>query len=103
MSLKNVELFYERLSVDADFNTQIQSVENKESCSRIVKAEGYDFTQQEFEEYTSQILEENSELRSVDERELQAVVGGISKVIGWPGFHPLPLYGVVPPKDRLID
>jgi Nif11 domain len=36
MSLKNVELFYERLSTDADFNAQIQGVENKEACSRLV-------------------------------------------------------------------
>jgi predicted ribosomally synthesized peptide with nif11-like leader len=103
MSLNNVRLFYARLSTDADFNAQIQGVENKEACSRLVKAEGYDFTQQEFEDYTAQMLEESSELRSVDEQELQAVAGGIAKVIGWPGFHPMPLYGVVPPKDRLLD
>jgi predicted ribosomally synthesized peptide with nif11-like leader len=100
MSLDNVKLFYERLSTDAVFNTKIQSAESKEACSKIVKAEGYDFTQQEFEEYTTQMLEEGSELRTVDERELQAVMGGIKKVIGWP--IPVPLYGVVFPKDDLF-
>jgi hypothetical protein len=47
------------------------------------------------------MLEESSELRSVDERELQAVVGGIRKVIGWP--LPVPMYGVVVPKDNFLS
>jgi predicted ribosomally synthesized peptide with nif11-like leader len=100
MSLNNVKLFYERLSTDETFNAQIQNVKSKEDCSRIVQAAGYDFTQQEFEDYTAQMLEEsNSEqgFQSLDKRELAAVVGGIRGFIKFPGV--LPLYGVVPPSE----
>jgi predicted ribosomally synthesized peptide with nif11-like leader len=101
MSLNNVKLFYERLSTDKAFNAQIQSVSSKEECSQIVKAEGYNFTQQEFEDYTAQMLEESSSeqgFQSLDERELAAVVGGIRGFIKFPGV--LPLYGVVPPSEE---
>jgi predicted ribosomally synthesized peptide with nif11-like leader len=100
MSLKNVRLFYERLLTDEAFKAQIQSVSSKEQCSQIVKAEGYDFTQQEFEEYTAQMLEadsSNQELQSLNDRELEAVVGGIRSIIGRPGL--MPMYGVVPPTE----
>ena len=89
MSLESVEAFYERLAKDADFNTQIQSVKSKEECSQIVQTAGYDFTQQEFEEYTTILLDLNpseGDLRDVDEKELAAVYGGLQVV---------PLYGVV--------
>ncbi len=101
MSLKNVQLFYEKLSVDEHFSAQIQSVASKEECSQIVKAAGYDFTQQEFEDYTAQVLEISSskqELQFLNERELEAVVGGIGRML----FPPerFPLYGVIlPPED----
>jgi predicted ribosomally synthesized peptide with nif11-like leader len=101
MSLNNVKLFYERLSTDKTFNAQIQSVSSKEECSQIVKAEGYNFTQQEFEDYTAQMLEKSHSeqgFQSLDERELEAVVGGIRGMIRFPG--PLPLYGVVPPSEE---
>jgi predicted ribosomally synthesized peptide with nif11-like leader len=101
MSLKNVELFYERLSADQNFSAQIQNVANKEECSQIVQAAGYHFTPQEFEEYTAQILEDYSseDLQSLNEQELAAVVGGIKGIIGRPGL--MPLYGVVPPRYDL--
>jgi predicted ribosomally synthesized peptide with nif11-like leader len=100
MSLKDVQLFYERLSVDEHLSAQIQNVASKEECSQIVKAAGYNFTQQEFEDYTAQALEINSskqELQFLDERELEAVVGGIGRML----FPPerFPLYGVVPPPE----
>jgi predicted ribosomally synthesized peptide with nif11-like leader len=85
MSLDNVKLFYQRLSTDAAFSTTIQSAESKEVCSKIVKAAGYDFTSQEFEEYTAQLLENDSELRSIDERELELIAGGIRSIIKFPG------------------
>jgi predicted ribosomally synthesized peptide with nif11-like leader len=102
MSLNNVKLFYERLSTDEAFNAQIQSVSTKEQCSQIVKAEGYDFTQKEFEDYTAQMLEadsSNQEFQSLNDRELEAVVGGIRSIIGRPGI--MPLYGVVPPTEKM--
>ncbi|MDF5727070.1 MAG: hypothetical protein PUP92_03315, partial [Rhizonema sp. PD38] len=57
------------------------------------QAAGYDFTQQEFEEYTTILLDLNSsegDLRDVDEKELAAVYGGLQLV---------PLYGGVRPPE----
>ena len=93
MSLESVEAFYERLAKDPDINSQIQDVKSKEECSQIVKAAGYDFTQQEFEEYTTILLDLNptdGDLIDVDEKELAAVYGGLQAV---------PLYGVVRPPE----
>ena len=110
MSIESVEAFYERLANDPDFNTQIQSVKSKEECSQIVQAAGYDFTQKEFEEYTTILLDLNpsdGELRNVDEKELAAVYGGLQylpaygvvRPIKWPSTYPEPIaqpsYGVV--------
>jgi predicted ribosomally synthesized peptide with nif11-like leader len=100
MSLRNVQLFYEKLSADEHFNTQIQSVSSKEECSRIVNAAGFEFTQGEFEDYTVHMLNgssSNQSFQSLNEEELEAVVGGIRQWIGPPGF--LPLYGVVLPTQ----
>lgn len=87
MSIKNVELFYERLSTDKDFSAKIKGIDKEEFMSA-VKAEGYDFTQQEFENYTAEMLE------SVSDRELEAVVGGMQGIIiGKPPMQQI--YGVI--------
>ena len=83
MSLQNVKDFYERLASDEVLRTQLQAVESKEECSQIVKNAGYDFTQEEFEEYTAQLLESssnNDEIKDLDEKELEAVFGGASTI-----------------------
>lgn len=105
MSTENVKAFYARLAIDEAFRTQIQGVESKAECSQIVKNAGYDFTTQEFEEYTAQLLESNSdndEMKDLDEKELEAVFGGalsiIDKYTKWP--PPIQLYGI-PPRDYL--
>ncbi|AFZ59473.1 Nif11-like leader peptide family natural product precursor [Anabaena cylindrica FACHB-243] len=100
MSLENVKAFYKQLASDEDFRTQIEGVENKEECSQIVKAAGYDFTQAEYEEYTYQLLESansEGEVQDLGEKELAAVFGGI---IGRPKIQPL--YGVVWPPFQLL-
>jgi predicted ribosomally synthesized peptide with nif11-like leader len=84
MSLKNVELFYDRLLTDETFKQKIQNAGSKENCSLLVKAAGYDFTQQELEDYTAQAIQIRSseqEFRSLSERELEAVAGGMLKFI----------------------
>lgn len=61
------------------FRAQIQSVSSKAECSQLVKSAGYNFTQEEFEEYTARLLESSAtegELRELDEKELEAVFGG---------------------------
>ncbi|GET36136.1 Nif11-like leader peptide family natural product precursor [Microseira wollei] len=81
MSLANVEAFYKRLSTDEALRSRIQQVNSKDECSQIVKAAGYDFTPEEFEEYTAQLLESDAadgELRELDEKELEVVFGGAS-------------------------
>jgi predicted ribosomally synthesized peptide with nif11-like leader len=79
MSIQHVKAFYEKLSQDEVFRDRIKNVNSKEECSRIVKAAGYDFTQQEFEDYTEQLLEKDptdDDLIDIGERELEAVHGG---------------------------
>ncbi len=108
MCLENVRAFYERLANDEAFRTQMQAVESKDECNQVVKNAGFDFTQEEFEEYTTQLLESNAaegelkdlgllesnaaegELKDLGEKELEAVFGGI---LGKPTIRPL--YGVV--------
>lgn len=84
MSIENVKAFYQRLADDESFRNQIQNVSNKEECSAIVQAAGYDFTQQEYEEYTFQLLESDGnseELKDLSEQELEAVFGGAISLI----------------------
>lgn len=103
MSLKNVKAFYERLASDEVFRAQIQGVNSKAECSQIVKEAGYDFTSEEYEEYTLQLLESgvtNGELKDLDERELEAVFGGASSLISERRIQPL--YGVVRPDYQLM-
>lgn len=80
MSVQNVKAFYEKLSHDEVFRSQIKNVKSKEDCSRIVKAAGYDFTQEEFDSYTAQLLEKDTnignDVEKIGERELESVYGG---------------------------
>ena len=89
MSLENVRAFYERLASDEPFRNQIQSVESKEAGREILQNAGFDFTKEEFEEYTAQLLDSENELQDIDGAELASVVGGLV------GFYPRPylIYG----------
>ncbi|MBG1261943.1 Nif11-like leader peptide family natural product precursor [Nostoc commune] len=81
MSLEHVKAFYGKLVNDEAFRNQIQGVSSKEECSQIVKAAGYDFTLEEYEEYTTQLLESaagEGELKDLSEKELAAVFGGLT-------------------------
>jgi predicted ribosomally synthesized peptide with nif11-like leader len=110
MSLANVQAFYQRLANDEAFRSQIQNVQSKEECSQIVKAAGYNFTLQEYEEYTAQLLDSDGtaeELQDLNERELEAVFGGGRRII-FPGGElvfpgdksiPRPIYGLPYPSD----
>lgn len=97
MSLENVRAFYEKLACDEGFRSQIQEVDNKEVGRELLEASGYNFTQEEFEEYTEQLLESGNSpegLRDLNEKELEAVFGGATSVLLPIGF-PILLYGVV--------
>ncbi|MEH1909619.1 MAG: Nif11-like leader peptide family natural product precursor [Nostoc sp.] len=97
MSVKNVQAFYARLASDEAFRNQIQGVTSKDECSQVVKDAGYDFTEDEFEEYTAQLLESTAgegELKDLNEKELEAVFGGASSITGKSTIILRPLYGL---------
>ncbi|HLP91816.1 MAG TPA: Nif11-like leader peptide family natural product precursor [Nostocaceae cyanobacterium] len=94
MSIEHVKAFYNRLTNDADFRTQIQNASSKEECSQIVQAAGYYFTQEELEGHTAELLESEeaeTQLQDLGEKELAAVFGGAI----FPGYQLL--YGVIRP------
>ncbi len=100
MSAENVKAFYQRLAQDEQFRTQIREVKSKEECSQLVKRHGYYFTQEEFDNYTSELLESNlneGELQDLNEKELETVFGGAINYLKPP--TPIALYGVIPPED----
>ena len=111
MSVENVKAFYQRLAQDEGFRSQLAEVKTKEECSQLVQQAGYDFTQEEFQSYTYELLESNlnkGELEDLNEKELEAVFGGISSKMPsppiqalygviWPPKNPQPLYGVIQP------
>jgi predicted ribosomally synthesized peptide with nif11-like leader len=107
MSLENVKAFYQKLANDEAFRNQIQSVNSKEECSQIVRTAGFNFTQEEYEEYTAQLLESDpndSELKDLSEKELEAVFGGTTTLIGSKWLKPDPnrfylMYGVILPPE----
>jgi predicted ribosomally synthesized peptide with nif11-like leader len=98
MSLEDVKAFYQRLGTDEAFRAQIQGVNSKDECSQTVKSAGYDFSQEELEEYTVELLELSADedgLADLDEKELATVFGGMLVQ---------PMYGVIrPPIDWPID
>lgn len=113
MSLEDVKGFYKKLAIDEVFQAQIQGVKTKEECSQIVKAAGYNFTLEEYEEYTAKLLEsapDEGDFKDLSEKELEAISGGftgnhkiqpqpIYGIVRWPP-HPIaqPMYGVVRPE-----
>lgn len=77
MSLENVRAFYENLANDKSLRALVQNAKNKHECSQIVRAAGYDFSQEEFEQYTAQLLElSNEEIKDLDVKEMAMVMGG---------------------------
>ncbi len=98
MSHQHVQAFYAKLAQDEAFCDKIKNVSSKEECRRIVKAAGFYFTQQEFEDYTAQILEKDpdcdDEIIEIGERELEAVHGGF---LNWRNF--IMIYGGPPTRD----
>lgn len=117
MSLENVQAFYLRVAKDETFQAQLQDISSKDEANRIVNDAGYDFTQEEFEEYTTQLLESTTSeglFSDLDEKELETVFGGFTGKPGappprfkwwwWPSKpHPQPLYGVVQPVYGVVN
>jgi predicted ribosomally synthesized peptide with nif11-like leader len=78
--MSSVEAFYTRLAEDEAFRAQIQSATSKEECSQIVKAAGYDFTQEELDAYNTKLLIEANldpeKIQELGEKEMAEVLGG---------------------------
>ena len=119
MFLESVIRFYKRLVKDQDFRSQLETAASPEECRKMMQEAGYEFTQEEFETATVQILEKKG-LRDLDdsfselsEQELELAVGGVWS-LQWksppteeppiikPPIDIQPLYGVVyqPPEDK---
>jgi len=106
MSLQNVQAFYERIAEDREFLAQLQATQTQEEGKKILAEAGYDFTSEELEEYTSQMLEstdpENNMFEELNEEQMAAVVGGLSKISFIPEdwfFIAQPMYGI--PVDEI--
>ncbi|WP_094675665.1 Nif11-like leader peptide family natural product precursor [Hydrocoleum sp. CS-953] len=84
MSLENVQAFYERIADDQEFLAQLQATQTQEEGKKILEEAGYEFSTEELEEYTSQMLEstdgENNVFEEMNEEQLAAVVGGLSTI-----------------------
>ena len=83
MFLESVIRFYKRLVKDKDFRSQLESAANSSECKKMMQEAGYEFTQEEFETATVQILEKKG-LRDLDdsfselsEQELELAFGGV--------------------------
>lgn len=105
MSRENVKAFYRSLATDEAFRTQIKATESKDECSQIVQNAGYDFTLEEFEAVTAELLKSNvadDSLRDLSEKELEAVIGGAVSSLLIEKIQPVQEYGVVLPPDDIL-
>lgn len=107
MSLDNIRGFLKQLAHNEALMAQVKAAVSKEECSQIAQTAGYDFTSLELEEFTAQFLEsegDDSELRDLNEQELEAVFGGIASIgsiIGIIGVLPILMYGLSPLNQDL--
>ena len=108
MFLEKVIGFYKRLVKDKDFRSQLESASNSSECRKIMQEAGYEFTQEEFETATAQILEKKG-LRDLDdsfselsEQELELAFGGFANSYwGWWRERP-PIYEKPPTEEPPI-
>ncbi len=114
MFLEGVIRFYKSLVEDKDFRSQLETASNSEECRKIMQEAGHDFTQEEFETATVEIIEKkglrdlDDSLSKLSEEELELAFGGISyywdRYKWFIGKEPIiqPLYGVVyqPPEEK---
>lgn len=83
MSIESAKEFYYRLNTDKTFRTQLTNTA-PEKRTAIIQVAGYDFTPEEWESATAEILalrEANPELSEVA---LEAIAGGVFPVYGVP-------------------
>lgn len=84
MSFEQTEAFYERIASDENFRSQFQNLESHEEFYDLAKQADYEFSEQEFETYTRQLLEAENledEIQDLNEEELVSILGGFSSRI----------------------
>jgi predicted ribosomally synthesized peptide with nif11-like leader len=91
MSIENARAFYQKMTTDEAFRTQLQNTPSEERTS-FIKTAGYDFTPTEWETATASVLDAAQSNRELDETELEAIAGGRLPWI-------VPMYGL-PPQLR---
>jgi predicted ribosomally synthesized peptide with nif11-like leader len=79
MSIESAKAFYQRITTDEAFQTQLQSATNDERTA-IIQQAGYDFTPKEWEAATAEVLEATEVDRELNEAELESVAGGIQMI-----------------------
>lgn len=103
MSIENVKAFYEKLAIDEAFRVQINSSQSKQECIQIIQSAGFNFTQEEFEDFTGNLLDEitdNQALGELKEKELELAIGGTtSSILGFKYLSIQPKYGSVRPVE----
>ncbi len=91
MSVESASAFYQQVTTDEAFRTQLQNTASEERTA-IIQAAGYDFTPEEWEAATSHILETTETDKELNDAELEAIAGG--RIF-------LPMYGLgLPPNLR---
>ncbi len=64
MSIESAKAFVERLKNDEDWRNKLNSAEGKEERLAMVKAEGFNFTQEELADETGELTHDQLELIS---------------------------------------
>lgn len=72
MSIESAKAFYLKMGTDEAFLAQLDAASPEERI-KIAQQAGYDFTEEDFETATAQVLESDE----LDEEELEAVAGGV--------------------------
>lgn len=110
MSIESAKAFYQRVTTDEAFQTQLQSAASEERTA-IIQEAGYDFTPEEWEAATAQVLEAAEINRELNDAELEAIAGGVSILpavtiygvalppnLNWPPKGPS-----IPPSPGLLE
>lgn len=76
MSIESAKAFYQRVTTEEAFRTQLQSAASEERTG-IIQEAGYDFTPAEWEAATAKVLAAVEIDRELNDAELEAIAGGM--------------------------
>lgn len=94
MSVESAKEFILRVGTDEEFRERIANASSPEEGKRIAQEAGYDFTDEDYQTATSQIIESESPEGELSDEQLESVAGG---VLNWSGIQSqlIAAYGVV--------